>query len=150
MTVFLNCRITVGASSPGVSAGWNVHEEAFFKDSELAKVVSTVKPRISYGINGNVNGIGNYDVYGIYDKQTAYNGTTGILNTGVINSKLKWEKSKSFELGLDLGFLDNRYNLILDYYNRTTSDLLTNVNLPGYTGFDYFKTNLGSLRNTGF
>ena len=51
---------------PGVSAGWNVHEEAFFKDSELAKVVSTVKPRISYGINGNVNGIGNYDVYGIY------------------------------------------------------------------------------------
>ena len=45
-----------------------------FKDSELAKVVSTVKPRISYGINGNVNGIGNYDVYGIYDKQTAYNG----------------------------------------------------------------------------
>lgn len=135
---------------PGVSAGWNVHEEAFFKDSELAKVVSTVKPRISYGINGNVNGIGNYDVYGIYDKQTAYNGTTGILNTGVINSKLKWEKSKSFELGLDLGFLDNRYNLILDYYNRTTSDLLTNVNLPGYTGFDSFKTNLGSLRNTGF
>ena len=70
---------------PGVSAGWNVHEEAFFKDSELAKVVSTVKPRISYGINGNVNGIGNYDVYGIYDKQTAYNGTTGILNTGVID-----------------------------------------------------------------
>ena len=52
---------------------------------------------------------------------------------------MKWEKSKSFELGLDLGFLDNRYNLILDYYNRTTSDLLTNVNLPGYTGFDSFK-----------
>ena len=74
----------------------------------------------------------------------------GILNTAVINSQLCWEKSKSFEAGLDLGFLNNRFNLILDYYNRTTSDLLTDVNLPGYTGFDSFKTNLGTLRNSGF
>ena len=81
---------------PGVSAGWNLHEEAFYKDSKLAEIVSTIKPRISYGVNGNVNGIGNYDVYGQYEKQTAYNGTTGILNTKVINSQLKWEKSKSF------------------------------------------------------
>ncbi len=135
---------------PGVSAGWNLHEEAFYKDSKLAEIVSTIKPRISYGVNGNVNGIGNYDVYGQYEKQTAYNGTTGILNTKVINSQLKWEKSKSFELGLDLGFMNNRYNLVLDYYNRTTTDLLTNIDLPGYTGFDSFKTNYGSLRNSGF
>ena len=135
---------------PGVSAGWNIHEEAFYKDTKLAEIVSTVKPRISYGINGNVNGIGNYDVYGTYDKQTSYDGVTGILNTGVINSGLRWEKSKAFEVGLDLGFFNNRYNLILDYYNRTTSDLLTDLALPGYTGFSSVKTNLGSLRNQGF
>ncbi|WP_417009193.1 SusC/RagA family TonB-linked outer membrane protein [Bacteroides congonensis] len=135
---------------PGISAGWNLHEEAFYKDSKLAEIVSTIKPRISYGVNGNVNGIGNYDVYGQYEKQTAYNGTTGILNTKVINPGLKWEKSKSFELGLDLGFMNNRYNLVLDYYNRKTTDLLTNIDLPGYTGFDSFKTNYGSLRNSGF
>ena len=138
---------------PGVSAGWNIHEEAFFHDSPLANVVSTLKPRISYGINGNVNGINNYDVYGLYGQASGthpYNGVNGILNTAVINSQLRWEKSKSFEAGLDLGFLNNRFNLILDYYNRTTSDLLTDVNLPGYTGFDSFKTNLGTLRNSGF
>ena len=138
---------------PGVSAGWNIHEEAFFHDSPLASVISTLKPRISYGINGNVNGINNYDVYGLYGQASGthpYNGVNGILNTAVINSQLRWEKSKSFEAGLDLGFLNNRFNLILDYYNRTTSDLLTDVNLPGYTGFDSFKTNLGTLRNSGF
>lgn len=138
---------------PGVSAGWNVHEEPFFKDSKVADVISTLKPRISYGINGNVNGIGNYDVYGVYgqwENTHQYNGHTGMLNTGVINSNLRWEKSKSFEVGLDLGFLNNRFNLILDYYNRTTSDLLTNVNLPSYTGFSSFMTNLGTLRNSGF
>ena len=138
---------------PGVSAGWNVHEEDFFKESPLANIISTLKPRVSYGINGNVNGINDYDVYGLYEQASGtnpYNGVTGILNTSVINSRLRWEKSKSFEAGLDLGFLNNRFNLVLDYYNRTTSDLLTDVNLPGYTGFTSFKTNLGSLRNSGF
>ena len=138
---------------PGVSAGWNIHEETFFHNSPIANVVSTLKPRISYGINGNVSGISNYDVYGLYGQASGthpYNGVNGILNTAVINSQLRWEKSKSFEAGLDLGFLNNRFNLILDYYNRTTSDLLTDVNLPGYTGFDSFKTNLGTLRNSGF
>lgn len=138
---------------PGVSAGWNIHEEAFFHNSPIANVVSTLKPRVSYGVNGNVNGINNYDVYGLYGQASGthpYNGVNGILNTAVINSQLRWEKSKSFEAGLDLGFLNNRFNLILDYYNRTTSDLLTDVNLPGYTGFDSFKTNLGTLRNSGF
>ena len=123
------------------------------KNSIRIDIVSTVKPRISYGINGNVNGIGTYDVYGTYDQWSGtnkYNGYSGILNTSIINSSLRWEKSKSFEVGLDLGFLNNRFNLILDYYNRTTSDLLTNVNLPSYTGFDSFKTNLGTLRNSGF
>mgnify|MGYP000795041568 FL=1 len=138
---------------PGVSAGWNIHEEDFFKGSKISDVISTLKPRVSYGINGNVNGINDYDVYGLYGQASnthPYNGVTGILNTTVMNSQLRWEKSKSFEAGLDLGFMNNRFNLILDYYNRTTSDLLTDVNLPGYTGFDSFKTNLGSLRNSGF
>ena len=135
---------------PGVSAGWNLHEESFFKDSKLASFVSNVKPRVSYGLNGNVAGLGNYEVYGVYDKQTAYDGNIGFLNTGLITNDLRWEKSKSFEVGLDLGFFNNRVNLILDYYNRTTSDLLTNLDLPGYTGFSSIRTNLGSLQNNGF
>lgn len=135
---------------PGVSGGWNVHEEAFYKDSKLVEIISTIKPRVSYGINGNVNGIGNYEAYGKYAATDPYDGTVGITNTVVMNSELRWEKTKSFEVGLDLGFFNNRYNLILDYYNRTTSDLLTDAALPGYTGFNTFKTNMGTIRNTGF
>lgn len=142
---------------PGVSAGWNMHEEAFFKESPLAGVVSNLKPRVSYGVNGNVAGLQNYEVYGEYSTINTtgglpipYDGSTGFLNTGLINNDLRWEKSNSFEIGLDVGLLQNRVNLILDYYNRTTSDLLTSLELPGYTGFGTLRTNLGSLRNSGF
>lgn len=143
---------------PGVSAGWNIHEEAFFKESGAEKVISNLKPRISFGLNGNVAGLENYEVYGEYgtlnDTNTklpyAYNGSVGFLNTGLINNNLRWEKSNSLEVGLDVGFLANRINLIMDYYSRTTSDLLTNLELPNYTGFNSIRTNLGSLRNQGF
>ena len=47
---------------PGISVGWNVMEENFWKDSKISEVISNLKPRISYGVNGNVNGIGNFDV----------------------------------------------------------------------------------------
>ena len=68
----------------------------------------------------------------------------------MVNSGLRWEQSKSFEVGLDIGFFINRLSFILDYYNRTTSDLLTDLDLPNYTGFKSIKTNLGTLRNQGF
>ena len=51
---------------PGISAGWNVTEEEFWKESKISDIISNIKPRISYGVNGNVNGIGNFDIYGIY------------------------------------------------------------------------------------
>lgn len=53
---------------PGVSVGWNVMEEDFWKDSKVSGVISNLKPRVSYGVNGNVNGIGNYEVYGSMHK----------------------------------------------------------------------------------
>ena len=78
-------------------------------------------------------------------------GNLGYLNTGVVNSKLRWEKSHTFELGLDLGFFNNRVHMIMDYYNRTTSDLLTDVNFAGIYGDSLrFKTNLGTISNRGF
>lgn len=135
---------------PGVSFGWNAHQEEFFKSSSISEYVNTLKPRISYGVNGNVSGVGDYEVQGGYGTQTLYNGKLGFLNTGLVNNDLRWEKSTSFEAGLDLGLLKNKVTLVVDYFNRTTSDLLTYLALPGYTGFDQFRTNLGSLRNRGF
>lgn len=135
---------------PGISAGWNVTEEAFFKESKLADIITNLKPRVSYGVNGNVNGLGYYDVYGVYGTTTNYDGSAGFYNSTLVNNNLRWEQSKSFEVGLDIGFFNNRLSFILDYYHRDTDNLLTDLALPGYTGFSSMKTNLGSLRNSGF
>lgn len=135
---------------PGISAGWNVHQESFFKNSGLNKYISTLKPRVSYGQNGNVAGLGRYEVQGVYGLTGNYNGNAGFLNTGVINSNLRWEKSKTTDVGVDLGLFKDRVNVIFDYYDRRTSDLLTNLSLPSYTGFSTLRTNLGTYQNKGY
>ncbi|MBK8712180.1 MAG: SusC/RagA family TonB-linked outer membrane protein [Niastella sp.] len=135
---------------PGLSAGWNMHNESFFKNSSLSKVISTLKPRLSYGVNGNVAGVGDYEVQGGYGGQGNYNGNLGFLNTQLINGKLLWEKSKTTDVGLDMGFLRNKITLLFDYYKRKTSDLLTNLTLPSYVGFNSIRTNLGTFQNTGY
>jgi hypothetical protein len=78
---------------PGMSAGWNVHKEAFFQNG-LDKYISTLKPRISYGVNGNVAGLGRYEVQGGYGSQGLYNGSAGFLNTNLVNEGLRWKKVK--------------------------------------------------------
>lgn len=135
---------------PGFSAGWNMHREDFFKTSSLSSYLSYFKPRISYGQNGNIAGIGHYETQGLYGLQTRYNKESGILNTGVINRGLRWEKSKTFDAGVQFGLFGNNILGELTYFNRENSDLLTNLRLPSYTGFSSFRTNLGDYKNEGF
>ena len=100
---------------PGVSVGWNIMEEDFWKESKVSDIVSNLKPRLSYGVNGNVNGIGNYEVYGEYAQVDAktYGGATALYNKKLLNTNLRWEQSQTFEVGLDIGFLQNRLSFIL-------------------------------------
>lgn len=135
---------------PGLSAGWNIHKEAFFQNSGLSRFISNLKPRVSYGVNGNIAGLGNYEVQGTYGSQGNYNGYAGFLNTGLVNPGLKWERSTTTDIGLDAGFLNNRINFTFDYYNRETSDLLTSLTLPSYVGYSSIRTNLGTLQNRGY
>jgi len=135
---------------PGMSAGWNVHREKFFQNSGIYKVISTLKPRVSYGVNGNVSGLGRYDVQGVYGAQGLYNNNGAFLFTSLTTPNLRWEKSRTTDIGADIGILNNRITFIFDYYNRKTSDLLTNLSLPSYTGFNTVRTNLGTLQNKGY
>lgn len=135
---------------PGMSAGWNLHRESFFQKSGLSSFINTIKPRFSYGQNGNVAGLGRYEVQGGYGSQGLYNNAAGFLNTAIINSNLHWEKSKTTDIGIDLGILRNRIVFTFDYYNRITSDLITNLSLPSYIGFGSVRTNLGSYQNKGY
>lgn len=135
---------------PGVSAGWNIHKEAFFQNSGLKNYVSTLKPRVSYGVNGNINGLGRYDVQGVYTSPANYDGLGGFFHDKLPNENLRWEKSKTLDFGLDVGLLNDKITLLFDYYDRRTSDLLTDLQLPSYIGYPPLKTNLGTLQNKGY
>jgi TonB-linked SusC/RagA family outer membrane protein len=134
---------------PGMSAGWSLDREDFYQNSGISKIISTIKPRISYGTNGNIGALGNYDVQGVYAATAAYNGNGAIIDQLPTNTNLVWETSKTKDAGIDLGFFNNRISLLFDYYDRVTSNLLTNLQLPSYLGFSTLETNNGTFQNKG-
>lgn len=132
---------------PGISLGWNLHEEEFLMD--LADQGYAVKLRGSYGVNGNISGLSDFQSQGEYSVGDRYGGGSAIQNTVIPNSMLKWEQSKTLNVGLDLGFLNNRVTFTADIYRRITDNLITSLSLPASTGFTSVYTNFGSLENKG-
>ncbi|WP_226332645.1 SusC/RagA family TonB-linked outer membrane protein [Echinicola marina] len=132
---------------PGVSAGWNLHREDFW--SNMPEQLSSLKLRASYGVNGNIGNLSDFHAQGLYSVGNRYYDQAAIQNNRMANQDLKWERSGTFDLGLDMGLFNDRVTLIADYYNRLTDNLLTNLELPQSTGFSSILTNLGSLRNEG-
>lgn len=126
-------------------------KENFYVNSGLDKYVSTIKPRLSYGVNGNIAGLGRYVVQGVYSSPANnYDGAGGFFHDKLANQDLRWERSKTFGAGLDLGLLQDRVTLLFDYYDRRTSDLLTDLPLPDYIGYPPITTNSGTLQNKGY
>lgn len=130
---------------PGVSAGWVFTREDFWKYSD---VMDYGKLRASYGINGNATDITYYTLQGSYNNAT-YGGNVGKLIGTLPNPGLRWEKTKTAEVGVDLGFWNNRLTVGLAYYNRLTDDKYANLSLPTTTGFSSIKNNNGQYRNQG-
>lgn len=135
---------------PGVSLGWNVHEENFFKNVFTSNIVSKIKPRLSYGVNGKVDALSNYGVFGAYGSQGVYDGQTGYANTSLPTLDLRWERSTTLNFGLDMSFLNNRLSMLADYYIRDVNDKIADLTLPYWTGFSSIQTNNGTFRNRGF
>ena len=131
---------------PGVSVGWIFGQEDFVK--KALPFMSFGKLRASYGINGNASGIGAYTLQGSYGN-AKYNGNTGFLIGRLPNPGLRWEKTKTFEVGLDMSFFENRLNTNFTYYNRLTSDKYASFSLPSTTGFSSITNNNGEFRNQG-
>ncbi|MFV0591441.1 MAG: SusC/RagA family TonB-linked outer membrane protein [Draconibacterium sp.] len=131
---------------PGVSAGWVMSKEDFME--QLSDVISFAKLRSSYGLNGNVSGIGNYYVQGAYTR-TLYGGQTGFTMSTLPNPGLLWERSRTAEFGIDLGFVKNRYNLSLTYYDRLTKDKFADITLPSHSGISSYRSNNGEVQNRG-
>ena len=133
---------------PGVSAGWVFSKEDFMDSAK--DVISFAKLRMSYGANGSLDAIGNYTVYGAYGNATMYDGSNAILFTTLPSPGLLWEKSWTFETGLDMSFWQNRLNANLTYYNRHTSNKIANITIPTHTGSGTLLSNNGEIMNQGF
>ena len=135
---------------PSVSAAWRVTQEKFM--APLTSVLNDLKLRASYGIAGN-NRIGNYSSIGLLN--TGFYPTGGALQNAVTpstlpNPNLGWEKVVQTNLGVDMGFLNDRIRLEADYYNSTSKDLLLNVPVPTVTGYTTQLQNIGKVQNRGF
>jgi TonB-dependent starch-binding outer membrane protein SusC len=134
---------------PAASIGWRISQEEFLKNIGW---ISNLKARVSYGVTGNNKGIGNYSSLARLQSITAIiNGSKvpGFNPVNIANPDLRWEKSVEFGPGIDVGFLDNRFALSLDYYVRRSKDLLLDQAIPSVTGFDVATVNIGEVKNSG-
>ncbi|MGN6418078.1 MAG: SusC/RagA family TonB-linked outer membrane protein [Pseudobacter sp.] len=130
---------------PGVSAGWIVSEEKFWKASDW---FSTLKVRGSYGLTGN-NAIGLFATGGSYSTSGKYNNAASIITNVMPNEALRWESTRQLDIGVNAGFLNNRIQFSVDYFNKITNDLLFDVPLPNTTGYATVEKNIGKVKFYG-
>ena len=138
---------------PSASVGWRFFNEPFMKS---LKWLSNGKLRLGWGILGN-NRIGDYARYTILNNDLNYSyGTgahvtqSGVAATSMGNDHIKWEKTKSYNIGLDLGFLDNRLTASFELYTKRTDDMLLNVPVTNAAGLVTAPmVNAGSVDNKG-
>ncbi len=128
-----------------VGASWNMHNEAFMKPIEW---VDILKLRASFGLTGNIDSsVSSYLTASI--GTNIYNGgNMGSLQTPP-NDHLRWEKTKTWNAGIDFSLFDYRLNGSLDFYKKNGSDLLTNTDLDPTTGWTSLTINSGEMTNKG-
>lgn len=135
---------------PSGAFAWRASEESFIQD---LNIFSNLKPRISFGITGNQDGIGSYPSYALLGSGGYVSDgekVTGYYPSQVANTNLKWETTSQFDAGIDFGFFNNRLTVTIDGYYKKTSDLLLKVKIPGSSGFSSGLKNIGEVENKGF
>lgn len=140
---------------PSFSAGWKISKEAFMQNISAIK---DLKLRASWGLSGNESfsaddASGNYDHIPLLQSSNYSFGdqaVVGYSSKNLANTALSWEESSTINIGLDLGILDNRIQGVFDYYVKTNTDLLLNIEVPSATGFTNALTNIGEVKNKGW
>lgn len=150
-----------GTSNPratffSTALAWTFTNEKFFKWQPL----NSGKLRLSYGQNGNrslanpyialanlANGV---TTQGYVDANGNYTQYFYLRIDRMANPNLQWEKTSAYNVGLDLGFLNNRITTTLDYYFMPTNNMIMSQSLPDFSGFTSITTNLGEVQNKGF
>jgi TonB-linked SusC/RagA family outer membrane protein len=133
---------------PSLSAAWVISEESFMADQ---RVLTNLKLRSSYGEVGN-QAIDPYQTLTTLSQDTYNWGNDGVFTwrpSGIANKSLGWEVSKTWNVGLDYGFLNNRFTGSIEYYHTINEGLLTQRKLPDATGFSVIWQNIGESVNSG-
>lgn len=133
---------------PAVSAAWRLGEEDFIKN---LNIFSDLKLRIGYGLAGN-NRIDSYQSLAILGSVTAaqaQGAMAGYASTQVPNEDLKWEANKTFNVGIDFGFLDQRITFSPEFYINRSSNLLLDARIPYSSGYQSMVLNAGETKNMG-
>lgn len=139
---------------PSVALAYNIAREGFFKP--LENTINDLKLRVSYGVTGQQDGISNYgfmSTYTLSQLGASYQLGDKFLTSyapSIYNADLVWETTKAFNVGVDLGFLNNRFTASIDYYYRKTKDLLANVPVAAGTNFGKeILSNVGNINSQG-
>ena len=134
---------------PSLALGWTLSEIPFIKKTNI---FDNFKLRASYGVTGN-NQIPAYSSIGLLKPGNyVFNDVfySGKVPSNVANPNLKWETTDQYNVGVDLGFFNNRLTITAEAYYKKTTDLLLEVQLPLSSGFETALKNIGSFSNKGF
>lgn len=134
---------------PSVSAAWRLGEEEFIK---RMKLFSDLKIRVGYGLAGN-NRVGSYSSLDLLSSVNYVNNDAqapGYVPASIPSEYLQWESNATFNLGIDLGFLEQRITVSPEFYINKSTNLLLNSRVPGSSGFTNMLRNIGQTRNVGF
>ncbi len=137
---------------PSVSVAWRISQEPFLRD---VRALSDLKIRAAWATTGNQS-FGNYQQYTTFqvgDAQSTVqmgNQFVTTIRPSAVNPQITWESTKSWNIGVDYGFLNQRISGAIDWYVKNTSDLIFSVPIPAGTNMsNYLTQNIGSMRNTG-
>jgi TonB-dependent starch-binding outer membrane protein SusC len=131
---------------PSGSIGWRISSEKFM--NKISDQISNLMVRFSYGATGNER-INDYESRFLYQAGAFYNALNGVPPVQIANPLLGWESTVSTNLGIDASLLRNRLSIMIDFWDKTTKDLLYDVPLPEETGFRSVRQNIGSVQNKG-
>ena len=140
---------------PSVGAGWRIANESFWRENESLSFVNNLKLKASYGILGN-NNIGNYPYQSVYALGSNYviGGvyTQGAAITTYVDPNLKWEKTHTWDVGVETGFFNNRLTLNASYFDRRTKDILyqPSASFSSIFGLAVSQINTGEVTNRGW
>ncbi len=131
---------------PALSIGWNVHNESFYNSD----ILTLLKLRLSTGSLGTTSDLGAYSSLSLLNPQATLLGTAFLIPSDVANSNLTWQTNTETNYGTDLGFLNNRIRMGIDYYTSDVEDILINQSISEIFGTPSIRQNAGDVKSSGF